>query len=549
MSNVAIISDFNVDLLGRQLADLDEELSIKEMAFGQVFQSVNKVCADETIDTVVVWVRPESFSAKYKEALQFNGYQLNEVEDEMALLLDAVTKLAACKKHVFFINYTLPTNHRGLGAGDYKQGQGLAYLCNHLNYKACNDIGQLNNVYILEQQRWFAQTDQICNPKLWYAGKILFSPAVFQLAAQDINAGLLAAEGKSRRLVVIDLDNTMWGGILGDVGVEGLNLGGHNYQGEAFVDFQKGLKALKNRGILLALASKNYEDNALNAIENHAEMVLRKEDFVTWQINWEDKAKNIVKIAQAVNLGLSSVVFLDDNPAERGRVKEALPEVFVPDWPEEPCDYLSALLSLTCFDSSGISEEDTRRSQMFAEQQQRSNAQKNVSSDEEWLASIGMEVFIEEVSKENMSRTLQLLNKTNQFNLKTRRLSEPQFVDWLNEPNHQLWTVRVKDKFGDSGLTGIFSISFHNELAQVEDFILSCRVMGRNIEDVMLAMVFDFALERGCSALHVKYVQSERNKPILEFLQRTKLLQQDGSVYYCNEVEKPQRPSFIQVNT
>lgn len=549
MSNTALISDFNIDVLGRQLASKHSELVIGETVFGQAMQSLNKAISDEGIDNVIVWVRPESLSAKYNAALQFKGYELSVIEEEIAFFFNALEKLAASKKHVFFVNFALPTNYRGLGAGDFKPQQGLAFLCNSLNNTAYNRLAGLSNVYILDQQRWFARAHSVFNSKLYYAGKIVYSPEVFELAAADIIAALLAAEGKSRRLIVVDLDNTMWGGILGDTGVDGLNLGGHNFQGEAFVDFQRGLKALRNRGVLLAIASKNYEENALNAIENHPEMVLRKEDFVTWQINWEDKANNIVKIANKVNLGLSSVVFLDDNPAERGRVKEALPEVMVPEWPVDPTDYLQCLQALSCFDSVGVSTEDIRRSEMFAEQENRQNLRESVSSDQEWLASIGMVLSIEEVNSESLPRTLQLLNKTNQFNLKTRRLSESQFTEWLDLPNNFLWTIRVKDKFGDSGLTGIFSISCNEGTANIEDFILSCRVMGRSIEDVMLAKVIAYSLDRGCEIVNVEYLETDRNRPIREFLNDSNVVQSEGVFHFWKGTEAPSYPSYINIDS
>lgn len=549
MDNTAVISDFNIDVLVRQLATKKPELSVTETVYGQAMQSLNKALADDNVDTVVIWVRPESISAKYKAALEFKGYHAAEIEAELEFFFSVIEKLAASKKHVLFVNFSLPPNFRGLGAGDFKPQQGLAFLCNNLNTIAYNRFGSLNNVYVLDQQRWFTQAKDVFNAKLYYAGKIVYSPEVFELASGDIISALQAAEGESRRLIVVDLDNTMWGGILGDVGVDGLNLGGHHFQGEAFVDFQRGLKALKNRGILLAIASKNYEDNALNAIENHPEMILRKEDFVTWQINWEDKAKNIVKIAEKVNLGLASVVFLDDNPAERGRVSEALPEVFVPEWPTDATDYLQCLQTLSCFDSVGVSNEDVRRSEMFAEQESRQSLRESVSSDEEWLASIGMVLTIEEVNSESLPRTLQLLNKTNQFNLKTRRLSESQFVEWLDKPTNHLWTVRVKDQFGDSGLTGIFSISCDAHTANIQDFILSCRVMGRSIEDVMLSLAIKHSLDKGCNLVNVECIESERNRPIREFLTGSDVLTSEGLAHFWKGSEAPVYPDYIKVKS
>jgi FkbH-like protein len=545
VNKLIAISDFNIDPLIRKISSPD--LLVCETEFGQVIQTINKALIDDSVDTVLLWVRPESISALYNEALNFKGYSQDSVIEEFSFFLDKVELLAHSKKNIFLVNFSLPPFFRGLGAGDFKPGQGLAYLCSKLNMSVYERLGALSNILILDSNRWLANASCISNPKLAYAGKIVYSPEVYSLAGADVVSAIMAAEGLSRRIIVVDLDNTMWGGILGDVGVDGLNIGGHNFIGEAFVSFQKVLKSLKNRGILLAIASKNFEENALNAIESHPEMILRKDDFVCWQINWEDKAKNIIKIAQSVNLGLSSVVFIDDNPAERGRVQEVLPEVFVPDWPVDPTGYAKKLLSLTCFDSIGISDEDFKRSVMFAEQANREVVRKSVSSDDEWLASIGMELVIEKVNEKSLSRTAQLLNKTNQFNLRTRRLSETQLNDWLSFENNTLWTVRVKDKFGDSGLTGLFSISRDNGVANVEDFILSCRVMGRLIENVMLSKLIEYSLEFGCNSVCATLIKSDRNMPIISFLEKSKVLTQSGDYFSWAGVEAPLYPGFIAV--
>ena len=194
----------------------------------------------------------------------------------------------------------------------------------------------MSNAYPLDTGRWLAATGAgAFNPQLWYMGKVPFANAVFQEAAADIRAGLEALSGRSRKLIVLDLDDTMWGGIVGDVGVEQIKLGEHDPIGEAFVDFQNTLRTRRNRGILLAIVSKNEHDIAMQAIAEHLEMVLRPHDFVGWRINWRDKAQNILELVEELNLGLQSVVFIDDNPAERARVAEALPEALVPDWPRD----------------------------------------------------------------------------------------------------------------------------------------------------------------------------------------------------------------------
>jgi FkbH-like protein len=256
--------------------------------------------------------------------------------------------------------------------------------------------------------------------RAWYLGKMAAPRGILEEAAADIKAAMLGLTGGARKLLVLDLDDTLWGGIVGDIGWEGLRLGGHDAEGEAFVDFQKAIKSLKRRGIVLGIVSKNEESIALEAIASHPEMVLRQDDFVAWKINWQDKARNIAELAQALNLGLQSVVFIDDNPVERARVREALPEVLVPEWPEDKLLYPSTLLRLGCFDTPALSKEDLERTRMYAEEQQRERLQQQVGSIEEWLMTLGLQVQAEPLKPVNLARSTQLLNKTNQLNLSRR---------------------------------------------------------------------------------------------------------------------------------
>ena len=225
---------------------------------------------------------------------------------------------------------------------------------------------------MLDAQRWIAHSrESKQGQRLWYLGKIPYSDDVFGTVGREVVAATATIQGAARRLIVLDLDDTLWGGVVGDDGWESLRLGGHDSVGEAFVDFQRELRALSRRGILLALVSKNDEAVALEAIDRHSAMVLGRDDMVGWRINWSDKAANIVDLVASLNLGLQSVVFIDDSPYERARVRETLPEVLVPEWPTDPTDYVSTLTALTCFDTLTVSEEDRARTSMYAAERRR----------------------------------------------------------------------------------------------------------------------------------------------------------------------------------
>jgi FkbH-like protein len=309
-----------------------------------------------------------------------------------------------------------------------------------------------------------------------------------------------------------------------------LRLGGHDPNGEAFVEFQQQLLALTKRGVALAVVSKNEETVALEAMRRHPEMVLRPEMLAAFRINWQDKAQNIVEIANELNLGLQSIVFLDDNPVERARVREALPEVYVPDWPADPTSYPVALASLNCLDAAHLSSEDLARNAMYATERERRSLRTRVSSMEEWLAALDLVVRFEPFGKPNAARIVQLLNKTNQMNLKTRRLSEAELAEWAAHPAREVWGVHVSDRFGDAGLTGILSLGREADEAHVEDYVLSCRVMGRRVEETMVWAAKRRAAALGAKWLVVKPIATPKNKPCCDFFARTDLLR-DGNHY------------------
>jgi FkbH-like protein len=294
------------------------------------------------------------------------------------------------------------------------------------------------------------------------------------------------------------------------------------------------------------VVSKNDEKVALEAIKSHPEMVLRAEDFSGWRINWRDKATNIVELASELRLGLQSMVFLDNNPVERSRVREALPEVLVPELPNDPTDYVAVLQALDCFDVVSLTKEDAERAVMYAAERLRAAELARTGDADAWLASLGTEVHVEPLNAQNRVRTTQLLNKTNQMNLTTRRMTERDLEAWAAEARNHLWTFRVSDKFGDAGLTGIASIRVDHDRGDLVDFVLSCRVMGRKVEETILSIVAEAARAGGAKRLVATYLPTEKNKPTLDFLTRSGM-QRDGSVFTWPLDEPYPVPNGIKV--
>jgi FkbH-like protein len=549
-----LLSDFNLEGLRGLLENLPGAAPVhaRVAPMGQVLPALldpRHELWSEPLDGVVLWTRLQGISQAFGRALRGELESPEAVHAEVEQLAELAVALAARVGTVFVPTWVLPPYLRGLGSRDLR-ANGIARLLLESNLRLAQRFEAHPAVVLLNAQRWIeAAGSGAQDPKYWYMGKIPFSPAVFQHAASDMRAALAGLHGHARKLVVVDLDDTLWGGIVGDDGVEGLRLGGHDAVGEAFADFQDALLALRRRGVLLAIASKNDEELALDAIRRHPEMRLSLDDFVAWRINWEDKAKNVVEIVRELNLGLQSVVFLDDNPAERARVREALPEVLVPELPKDKMHYAQALHALPCFDVPSLSDEDLRRTEMYASERERTAYLVQSASLEEWLASLGLEVGVEPLLATNVKRVAQLLNKTNQMNLSTRRLTEAELGAWLDAGSRALWSLRVQDRFGDSGLTGIVSVDCDGESARIVDFVLSCRVFGRKIEQLMVKIAVDHARACGKPRIVATYIPTEKNKPTLEFWESAGFAR-EGEREYAWETARPYPvPEFIRVRT
>lgn len=516
-----VFSDFNSTGLERTISAIDKSTNLIPQPYGQFFQSINSSIIEEYNGYCVLWINLSSISENYKKAAAYENYIAAEIFSELNYYFELIEKLAVFSKAVFVCNFYQEPYFNGIGVGNLKNNQ-IGYLLAKANLELYSYLSKISNAYCLDTSLWFQKSD-FYNPKLYYAGKIKFNQSVFKEAACDILAGINAIEGKSKKLLILDLDNTLWGGILGDDGKEGIKLGAPSMIGEAFLQFQQEICSLKNRGVILALASKNYEDNAIDAINTHPEMQLRMKDFSAWRINWNDKAQNIADIVKELNIGIDSVVFIDDNPAERSRVSEALPEVLVPDWPVDPSDYVVALRRLKCFSAISLSNEDKNKAEMFLQEKNRKQLKSNVSSHADWLDAMEMKLIIEPVSKNNIARVVQLINKTNQFNLCTRRLTQFELEKWLTN-NNQMSAYRLIDKFGDMGLIGITGVDTSLGKAVISDVILSCRAMGRGVEHAMLYSVIKEAFAKGFSQVELGYIETKKNKPIFEFLKEIKIL-------------------------
>lgn len=520
-----LISDFNMEIMAGYLRNHPDGVvgPVRTAPFGQFMQVLSgTIQQDGTHNAALVWTRPESVSDTYRRARAFERVSVVDALEEVDRFSALLARYAQSVELLFVPTWILPRSFVGHGMLEMQEGLGLTNLLMRMNLRLAEQLANVKNLYLLDAGRWFAADDTRCfDPKMWYLAKIPFGNPVFKAAAEAVVSAWTGLYGGSRKLIVVDLDNTLWGGIVGDDGWENLRMGGHDPVGEAFVDFQHALKNLTRKGILLAMISKNSEQVALEAIQKHPEMVLKQDDFAGWRINWTDKAANMLALTTELNLGLHSVVFIDDNPMERARVRDAMPEILVPEWPANPMAYRMTLEALHCFNLPSLSTEDRERTRMYVAERQRREIRQTVDSLDDWLAQLGVTVTVERLSPANRNRTAQLFNKTNQMNLSTRRLTETQLVEWSQGTGRMVHVFQVADQFGHAGLTGIVSLECGKGVATVVDFILSCRVMGKKVEETMTRHIWEMAQASGAKRIRVHYLETAKNGPCLAFWQRS----------------------------
>lgn len=526
---VLMVSDFSPNTM---LAQLERRgFVVSAGAFG----AVEPTLATGGADWLLVWTTPERVCPSFGRLLRYEDVDqtfLDAEVDEFAARVHAAPR----DKGVLVASWTIPAVRRGLGLIELDAARGASGALMRMNLRLAEKLAEKPGAYLLDAQRWMALAGgKAWQPKLWFLNKTPYDVKVFQSAADDVSAAIRGLTGQARKLLVLDLDNTLWSGIVGEEGWENLRIGGHDPIGEAMADFQRRVRSLTRRGVILAIASKNDEAVALEAIRKHPEMVLTLDDFAAWRINWADKAANIVSLVEELGLGLQSVAFIDDQQRERERVREALPEVLVPDWPDDKLVYGRALEALDCFDAPALTDEDRARGGMYVAERHRQEHRTAVASHDDWLAGLGTTVRVESLSPGNLPRIAQLLNKTNQLNLATRRMTEAEIKRWASEKGNTVLAFRVSDRFGDAGLCGIIGVSIMREEAELTDFLLSCRVMGRCVEETMLATAVDVANRQGARVLRAHYQPTPKNRPCLEFFQNASGFYPDGTCFFWED--------------
>lgn len=356
--------------------------------------------------------------------------------------------------------------------------------------------------------------DNFYDPVLYYNAKMAIAINTLPYVAKAVIDVLKSAAGRIKKCVVLDLDNTLWGGVIGDDGIGGIEIGELG-RGHVFTDFQKWLKELKDCGIILAVCSKNNEETAKEPFEKNEEMVLKLSDISVFVANWNDKASNIKLIRDTLNIGMDSMVFLDDNPFERNLVRELIPEITVPELPEDPALYLSFLQKENLFDTISFSKENSDRTKQYREEFERKKLQMSYESIDDYLKSLEMTGEAKSFEQEKFSRIAQLSQRSNQFNLRTVRYTEDEIARIAADDRYITLYFTLRDSFGDYGLVSVVILEKLNaKEAFVDTWFMSCRVLKRGMEDFIMNSVFRVAKEAGIETIKSEYIPTPKNKMV-----------------------------------
>ncbi|MDE8652206.1 HAD-IIIC family phosphatase [Novosphingobium album (ex Liu et al. 2023)] len=488
-------------------------LKVHCASYGQAAQQLLEQGSD------LARARPDAVLLAFdRHSLGLDRARLDNLQAETAIeeALGVIASLvAACHRNVgapAIVQTLVPPQESLFGSFDASIAGSVRAMTIEFNAKlarrlrdgpdAVFDVAHLAAIVGLQQ--WQA-------PRLWYDAKIPFAVEAIALYNDHLCRILAALRGLARKCLVLDLDNTLWGGVIGDDGLEGIRIGQGCGTGEAFLAIQAMALELRQRGILLAVSSKNDEPNARLPFYHHAEMLLRETHFSVFQANWDDKASNLVTIARTLNIGTEALVFLDDNPAEREQVRQSLPEVAVPEVGDNPSEYVRTLMQAGYFEALAFAEEDRRRADMYGANLERSAFRQQAGDLAEYLRSLEMVCTIVPFDDAGRSRIAQLINKSNQFNLTTRRRTEAEVQAIACDPGKLALQIRLADRFGDNGMICIVIFDRLGDLWHCDTWLMSCRVLGRRVEEAVLAHVAKIARAAGVGRLTGEYIPSAKN--------------------------------------
>ena len=428
-----------------------------------------------------------------------------------------------------------------------KTEQSFLFQQRKLNYLLMQGCQEAKNTFLidLDALQTALGRSTFADPKLYYVAKMPISLAALPAAAKLVVDVVRSLQGAVKKCLVLDLDNTLWGGVIGDDGLSGIQIGELG-TGHAFSDFQKWLKELKNRGILLTVCSKNNEDTAKEPFEKHPEMVLRLEDFSMFVANWEDKARNIRTIQQALNIGMDSMVFLDDNPFERELVRTMIPEITVLELPEDPALYLQYLRGLDLFETASYSREDAGRTEQYREKAQRAAFEAAFQSYDDYLEALQMRASAAAFDPFHYPRIAQLTQRSNQFNLRTVRYTEAEIEALAQDDSRIGLYFTLKDKFGDHGLISVVVLEKQPEdTLFISEWLMSCRVLKRGMEEFIVDKILSVAAQQGFRRVVGEYIPTPKNAMVKDLYEQLGFARLENGRFQAEVSGFPYHKTFI----
>lgn len=542
---IALLGDTATQLLSQALRGTAYEsgydFEIWEADFNQIARQVFDPTSELyqlKPELVIIFQSTHKLLGKYNKIK--DGQQSLLAADEMTLIEGLNSSLnSLLDAKIIYYNYP-EIDDSVFGSFANKTASSFLFQLRKLNYDLMVFSSQHPEFYLCDIsaiQNEIGKSN-LFHPSIYINTEMVISiNALPYVAAKTINL-IDALAGKFKKCVILDLDNTVWGGVIGDDGMENIQIGSLGI-GKAFSEFQYWIKKLKNRGIIVAVCSKNTESIAKEPFESHPDMVLRLEDIAVFIANWDNKPDNIRQIKNILNIGFDSMVFLDDNPFERNIVRENIPDITVPELPEDPADYLEYLYSLNLFETASYSNEDAERTKLYQIEAQRSSIQQNFTNEDDFLKSLSMVSVIEPFNKFNIPRVAQLSQRSNQFNLRTIRYTENDIDKLTVADGYDTFSFSLSDKFGDNGLVcAIILKKESRQAAFIDTWFMSCRVLKRSLEHLVLNTLVNHAKEKGYEYLRGEYIPTAKNALVKDHYSNLGF-KEDGNSWllYINEYQ------------
>lgn len=540
--NLAVLGNSTTDYIASAIQEQCAKEGIPTNMYNCPYNQYNQMILDTSSPLYASSPEMIFFSLEgsilFPKWYDFGTLQLSK-EDKLAELQKVFNSIVAmveeihsrCGAKIILNNFRLPY-HSPCGILDNRSSLGLKRMINQLNLQLEDWACANEYLYIFDYNGLCAQygNKNIEEKKIYYIAKVITSISFSKILAKEYMRYILPLKSKNRKCLVLDLDNTLWGGVAGEDGLTGIKLD-ISGTGRSFYDFQNEIANLYRRGIILAVNSKNNFDDAIEIMENHPYMILRKEYFSCLKINWNDKVHNLEEIAKELNIGIDSLVFFDDNPVERDFVKSVLPQVKVVEVPSDTSKYIGALQECVDFEQLNLTEEDIKRNEMYLANQKRLELEQQYKNLHEYLTNLQTEITIAGANKYTLPRIAQLTQKTNQFNMTTMRYQQQDLEKMLASGQYLIFSCSARDRYGDNGLVGVCIVKLEASEAYIDTFLLSCRVLGRNIEYSFVASVAELLCQLKAYRISAKFIETEKNKVNASFYKNAgfDMISQKGS--------------------